>query len=60
MNAYDPYRPAYRGLPPGTRLNGIYEIDEMIGAGGMGEVYRMPRNPDQYADRDQDAVAGNG
>lgn len=40
MNAYDPYRPAYRGLPPGTRLNGIYEIDEMIGAGGMGEVYR--------------------
>lgn len=40
MNSYDPYRPAYRGVPPGTRLNGIYEIDEMIGAGGMGEVYR--------------------
>lgn len=33
-------RSPYRGVPPGTRLNGIYEIDEMIGSGGMGEVYR--------------------
>jgi serine/threonine protein kinase len=27
-------------LSPGTRLNGIYEIDQAIGVGGMGEVYR--------------------
>ena len=30
----------YRGLPAGTCLNGIYAIDQMIGVGGMGEVYR--------------------
>jgi serine/threonine protein kinase len=40
MNSREPFRPSYHGLPPGTRLNGIYEIDEMIGAGGMGEVYK--------------------
>ena len=40
MNPKDPFRPAHHGVPPGTRLNGIYEIDQMIGAGGMGEVYR--------------------
>jgi len=33
-------RSSYRGVAPGTRLNGIYEIDQMIGAGGMGEVYK--------------------
>ncbi|MBK8456217.1 MAG: protein kinase [Phyllobacteriaceae bacterium] len=27
-------------IGPGTRLNGIYEIDEKIASGGMGEVYR--------------------
>jgi serine/threonine-protein kinase len=27
-------------IAPGTRLNGIYEIDYPIGAGGMGEIYR--------------------
>ena len=27
-------------LPPGTRLNGIYEIDRPIGMGGMGEIYK--------------------
>src|SRR6516162_5563050 len=40
VNSNDPFRPAYRGVAPGTRLNGIYEIDRMIGAGGMGEVYK--------------------
>lgn len=28
------------GVPPGTRLNDIYEIEEQIAAGGMGEIYR--------------------
>lgn len=27
-------------LSPGTRLNGIYEIDRSIGMGGMGEIYK--------------------
>src|SRR3954469_21358430 len=27
-------------LTPGTRLNGIYEIDAVIAAGGMGEIYK--------------------
>jgi serine/threonine-protein kinase len=36
----DPFRPTQHGVPPGTRLNGIYEIDRMIGVGGMGEVYK--------------------
>jgi serine/threonine-protein kinase len=40
VNSNDPFRPAHHGVAPGTRLNGIYEIDRMIGAGGMGEVYR--------------------
>jgi serine/threonine protein kinase len=40
MTPNKPFTPGYRGVPPGTRLNGIYEIDEMIGAGGMGEVYK--------------------
>ena len=26
-------------LSAGTRLNGIYEIDRLIGVGGMGEIY---------------------
>jgi serine/threonine-protein kinase len=34
------YPQTSRRLPPGTRLNGIYEIDQQIGAGGMGEIYR--------------------
>lgn len=28
-------------ISPGTRL-GVFEIAELIGAGGMGEVYRAP------------------
>lgn len=31
---------ARTGVPPGTRLNDIYEIEEQIAAGGMGEIYR--------------------
>jgi serine/threonine protein kinase len=27
-------------ISPGTRLNGIYEIDHLIGIGGMGEIYK--------------------
>jgi serine/threonine-protein kinase len=27
-------------IAPGTHLNGIYEVDGMVAAGGMGEVYR--------------------
>jgi serine/threonine protein kinase len=27
-------------LPPGTRLNGIFEIEQRIATGGMGEIYR--------------------
>jgi hypothetical protein len=27
------------GVPPGTQLNGIYEIDQRVAKGGMGEVY---------------------
>ena len=40
MRPQDPYRSAHRGVPAGMRLNGIYEIDQMIGVGGMGEVYK--------------------
>jgi serine/threonine protein kinase len=40
MTSSPPFTPTYRGVAPGTRLNGIYEIDEMVGAGGMGEVYK--------------------
>ena len=27
-------------IPAGTQLNGIYQIDHLIAAGGMGEVYK--------------------
>lgn len=40
MTNFDTSRTSYRGVPPGTSLNGVYAIDQMIGAGGMGEVYR--------------------
>lgn len=40
MTVNDPFPSGYRGVPPGTRLNGIYEIEAVIGAGGMGEVYK--------------------
>jgi eukaryotic-like serine/threonine-protein kinase len=28
------------GLSPGTQLNGVYEIEDLIAVGGMGEVYK--------------------
>jgi serine/threonine protein kinase len=31
---------ASSSVPPGTQLNGIYEIDSLIGIGGMGEVFK--------------------
>jgi serine/threonine-protein kinase len=40
VNSKDPFRTAHHGVSAGTRLNGIYEIDGMIGVGGMGEVYK--------------------
>ena len=33
-------RPNSNYLQPGTQLNGMFEVDEPIAAGGMGEVYR--------------------
>ncbi|MBB4365870.1 serine/threonine-protein kinase [Bradyrhizobium sp. CIR18] len=40
MTVNDPFPSGYCGVLPGTRLNGIYEIEAVIGAGGMGEVYK--------------------
>jgi predicted Ser/Thr protein kinase len=40
VNPILPFSQHYRGVPAGTRLNGIYEVERMIGAGGMGEVYK--------------------
>ncbi len=38
---------ATTGLPLGTRV-GVYELDAIIGRGGMGEVYRAHRADAQY------------
>jgi serine/threonine-protein kinase len=35
-----PFGSTYRGVSRGTRLNGIYEIEQVIGVGGVGEVYK--------------------
>ncbi|MCG5233972.1 serine/threonine-protein kinase [Xanthobacter oligotrophicus] len=40
MNSQRPSDPGGTWLPPGTRLNDLFEIDEGIAAGGMGEIYR--------------------
>ncbi len=35
------FQPSAAGsVRPGTRLNGVYEIEQLIAQGGMGEVYR--------------------
>ncbi len=35
------FQPAASGsVRPGTRLNGVYEVEKLIAEGGMGEVYR--------------------
>jgi eukaryotic-like serine/threonine-protein kinase len=36
----DMYSAERSRLAPGTRLNGIFEIDQRIASGGMGEIYR--------------------
>lgn len=40
MTGSRPGDPNGAWLPPGTRLNDLFEIDEGIAAGGMGEIYR--------------------
>jgi serine/threonine-protein kinase len=40
MTEPGPARPLRTIIPAGTRLNGIYEIDEPLAAGGMGEIYK--------------------
>lgn len=40
MTLTRPRDPSGAWLPPGTRLNDLFEIDEGIAAGGMGEIYR--------------------
>ena len=32
--------PGAAAVGPGTQLSGIFELDELIATGGMGEVYR--------------------
>lgn len=40
MSAKTPLDSSRAIIPAGTRLNSIYEIDEPLATGGMGEVYR--------------------
>jgi serine/threonine-protein kinase len=40
MTANGPPYESWQRVSAGTRLNGIYEIDQPIAAGGMGEVYK--------------------
>ena len=47
-------------VPAGTRLNGIFEIDAPIGAGGMGEIYKGHTIQTGDARRHQDDPLGDG
>jgi eukaryotic-like serine/threonine-protein kinase len=40
MPPFSSHPPSPLGLSPGTRLNGIYEIDSLIGSGGMADVFK--------------------
>jgi predicted Ser/Thr protein kinase len=40
MSDMSPSDPSAAHLAPGTRLNGIFEVDQRIASGGMGEIYR--------------------
>jgi serine/threonine protein kinase len=35
-----PFDRSWQRVSPGTRLNNIYEVDQPIGVGGMGEIYK--------------------
>jgi serine/threonine-protein kinase len=34
------YQSRRHRIPPGTRLNGVYEVETLIATGGMGEIYK--------------------
>jgi eukaryotic-like serine/threonine-protein kinase len=34
------YQSRRNRIPPGTRLNGVYEVETLIATGGMGEIYK--------------------
>ena len=49
------FQPSAAGsVKPGTRLNGVYEIEALIAQGGMGEVYRGFQHSDPRPRGDQD------
>ena len=48
-----PPMPSTIRLAQGTRLNGIYEIDQHIASGGMGEIYQRSRHRDRRQRRHQ-------
>jgi len=34
------YQARRQRIPPGTRLNGVYEVETLVATGGMGEIYK--------------------